>query len=1277
MNPKHGLSEKTIETVRGVFLQHPEIDRAILFGSRAKGTFKPGSDIDLALLGRNLTQKTLNRLYEELDDLPIPYQFSLVLSDKITDPDVAAHIKRVGIVFYEKENAATKITTVWSFDLGKASIGESVRDIKSNRFVHKASLLIPFDFASTKEAAKRRRMWRTRLAHKAHEQWLKEIWNAAGLEVLPTREVGKNPETRKWELKRSGDYRMEREFAPRNKKTGHDGAPADETICYTSCLLRIKLLRGEKLEAWQIYKALHSAIQKRGYGRVPWAAREEKRSGKSEEEIEKELAKQDPNYRAAVEAWPKFKEAVADKTFHFPCYYDAWKMGLWSSDQPNVLTNKINCHATSTRKIRFDRVDVNHEIALLARQAAAQLPALAAAFDQWKRGGWISRDEITNRAEPFPVAAEDFGEFFVHGPAGEPTEDAKNNFPAYLKFRNRSKIHPGSKDDWMGATTQKIPRFDNRIINACALIPRLQVCTVAIRFDKNENRPVAESLLASEVTFLMKLKNTLVSGYPNQRKLTVEEIRKILAVVRNEALTVKPEAKNRESKVAERYALTKSDWARTTGIKELGLRPLPGHEEVRSPKTEGRSRFSRSALRLIRALILSGQKPSEFHQRLLARDAGLLTEIGMEVFDVPPTRTKLKERVSKKRELPWILTNDLKFLADLRRDNDSWENIHLPEQRMDALEARHADKKGQIDVFSAIRELLGSINDPVVRHRLEVFSERLTKLQHGDEKEGIPASGVPESIVLEFIREDFMGERAKHDLQKFNNERQEARKKAREQVGDAGRSAPLKYQLCQTHGWMCLYCGQSLQATKLEDYPIEHIVPRSQGGPDAMVNYVVAHVKCNDDKGDRTPFEWLHQGGEWDAYKERVEKYATTLRNKKVQLLLREDARELVERYTALAKTAWISKLAQKIASLHFGWRNGLDAEGNRRVIVISGGLTARIRRKYRLNSLLNPPPSDISDLVQWEEQAEKKNRDDHRHHALDAMVINFLPQWMRDAEKGRFFRFPEPVQQNPREFFEKEIENVMPHQLVFAKAILTETVYGGRSQKNKTVIVQRVPLIELGYTVKNMKTVFDRKYLVGRTKSVRDAVIADALNRFLEKDSNGESQWRAFCEKFQIRKNDGMPGPRVIKVNVTVGASDEYAEMSKDGGGAYRRDKKEHKGQIIYIERVKNKKGAINEILMVRPVYSFESRRTVELQLKEALNDAINIYGFFQSGCLIGVESEVSHKKRPLRSGTYLLNTIRADKFVQITNQQGQTYPDLPLYSLKNLIAAGLRRAD
>lgn len=108
MSSRHGLSERTVELVSRVFERHPEVQQAILFGSRAKGTFKSGSDIDLALFGAGLTQKSLNRLYEEFDDLPIPYEFSLVIFDEIKDAEVLAHIKRVGAKFYEKEVLSSK-----------------------------------------------------------------------------------------------------------------------------------------------------------------------------------------------------------------------------------------------------------------------------------------------------------------------------------------------------------------------------------------------------------------------------------------------------------------------------------------------------------------------------------------------------------------------------------------------------------------------------------------------------------------------------------------------------------------------------------------------------------------------------------------------------------------------------------------------------------------------------------------------------------------------------------------------------------------------------------------------------------------------------------------------------------------------------------------------------------------------------------------------------------------------------------------------------------------
>ena len=1154
--------------------------------------------------------------------------------------------------------------TIWSFDLGIASIGEAVRNLSDNSFPHKASFLLPEEFGETKTARSRRRMKRTRDAHKARESWLNAVWEAAGMEILTGRQVtflnGKwSPAS---ESQKQKDYRslLQREF-PRK----------GESICYNSALLRIKLLRGEKLEPWQIYKALWSSIQKRGYGLVPWANRELGKKELTLEEAEKlqkkqddELAKKDPAYRHTLEAWPMFKREVP-KDFHFPCYYDAFKMGLWHPSMPDSFGERITCHATSTRNVRFDRIDVEREAELLARNAAAQLPQLASLLTKIKNDGWVASDSKAGKEKNFRVFAEDFGEFFVHGPAGAKSLAARNDFSAYLAFLKNRGIHPGAKDEWMGATAQKTPRFDNRIINDCALLDGLQVCNVAVRYDSKNNRPATDSLLATEVTFLMKLKNILVHGAGGQRKLTAAEIGTIFSTLSAKAAAKDPSLKDYSTSVINCFALTASAWGKAEGIKKLALFPLPGHEVVRSPKTEGRSRFSRPALRLLRALILGGAKPSVFHQRLLDRDPALLDEIGMDVLDAEPVRIANGAKNFTKQPRPWVLASQLKFLSDLSRTNDTWEGIYIPEQRLDSLEARHSDEDGNVARDAAIRELIGSVNDPVVRHRLGVFSGRLASLQ----KE----FGQPEEIVMEFIRTDFMGDKAKRELAAFQKKREEARSAAIQQVG---KTDAIKYELAAAQGCSCIYCGAGTGMTGLDSFEVEHIVPRSQGGPDAMVNYALACRSCNEKKGERTPFQWLRHEDSWDAFESRVNSRATELRNKKVQLLLREDAPDLVQRYTALAETAWISRLAQKIVWLHFGWRNGIDGEGKKRVTIISGGLTGRVRRKYRLNSLLSPCPEG-EDPMAWEAKADiPKNRKDDRHHALDAMLINFLPQWSRDAHKQHFFRFPDAIQANPQAFFRREIDSVTPCNIAFEKPALADTIYGARQDAEGKVIVQRVLLFALGMqSVGQSKVAFDAKYLAAQSKTVRDPRIVAEINRYLAEEDHSEASWKKFCDTLHLPQKDGSKGPRVIKVNVTAGTPSEYIDMSKDLSGAYRKGKKGHRGQIIYLLRKKDKRGAIKEIVCVRPVYAFESRHQAEKSLREENGDAITIYGFFQSGCLVAVNSEVEHDKLKLPAGVYVLNTISAKGQVKVTNQQGKGFPDIPVYSLANLVAAGLKR--
>ena len=98
----HGLSQQTVAQITRVLTEFPDVERAVLFGSRAKGTHKRGSDIDLALAGTHLDWQTLGRIRSALDDLPVPYRFSLVILGSKLDPEVAAHISRVGVLLYER-----------------------------------------------------------------------------------------------------------------------------------------------------------------------------------------------------------------------------------------------------------------------------------------------------------------------------------------------------------------------------------------------------------------------------------------------------------------------------------------------------------------------------------------------------------------------------------------------------------------------------------------------------------------------------------------------------------------------------------------------------------------------------------------------------------------------------------------------------------------------------------------------------------------------------------------------------------------------------------------------------------------------------------------------------------------------------------------------------------------------------------------------------------------------------------------------------------------------
>lgn len=98
MSLETGLRTSDLEHIRKALDQVPGLRMAVLFGSRAKGTHRPGSDVDLALFGESVQTTDLVRLSEHLnEDSPLPYQFDVVLYETLASEELRSHIDRVGL----------------------------------------------------------------------------------------------------------------------------------------------------------------------------------------------------------------------------------------------------------------------------------------------------------------------------------------------------------------------------------------------------------------------------------------------------------------------------------------------------------------------------------------------------------------------------------------------------------------------------------------------------------------------------------------------------------------------------------------------------------------------------------------------------------------------------------------------------------------------------------------------------------------------------------------------------------------------------------------------------------------------------------------------------------------------------------------------------------------------------------------------------------------------------------------------------------------------------
>ena len=110
-----GLPAATLDKLSSVFARHNAIDTVLIYGSRAKGNYRTGSDIDLTIMGGEIAFAEFMQIEDQIDDLMLPYSVDLSQYRQLENADLIAHIDRVGVEIYARNterNAAENLTRV-------------------------------------------------------------------------------------------------------------------------------------------------------------------------------------------------------------------------------------------------------------------------------------------------------------------------------------------------------------------------------------------------------------------------------------------------------------------------------------------------------------------------------------------------------------------------------------------------------------------------------------------------------------------------------------------------------------------------------------------------------------------------------------------------------------------------------------------------------------------------------------------------------------------------------------------------------------------------------------------------------------------------------------------------------------------------------------------------------------------------------------------------------------------------------------------------------------
>jgi CRISPR-associated endonuclease Csn1 len=396
-------------------------------------------------------------------------------------------------------------------------------------------------------------------------------------------------------------------------------------------------------------------------------------------------------------------------------------------------------------------------------------------------------------------------------------------------------------------------------------------------------------------------------------------------------------------------------------------------------------------------------------------------------------------------------------------------------------------------------EGLPPINNPVVRRIVNETRLLINAI--------IKQHGRPDKIHIELAREAKANQEERKQILKQNSDNKKERNNAIQYlIGEninPTHDAILRYRLWKQQGENCPYTGQPINVTQFfsgnSEIDIDHILPYSRSFDDSQMNKVVCFAKENKDKGNRMPSEWLSKE-KFEKLKERVQKYPKPKRDR----LLKQteiDESEFAQRQ--LNDTKYASRYMLNYLRCLF---TPQEWKEKRRILTVKGIQTADLRRFWGLNNILHHSDFLSDDLKEGE-----KNRGDHRHHAIDALVIALTDT--RQLKRLGVYKDQKKCSNFPRPWlFLREDAEKMVNEIIVSHR--PSGRIRGKFHKD-TIYGQNVPQSNNGVTIPNKGEYVIRKNLADLAPSmvfnikddaVRNTVLKHLKKFGLEVDSKGKS---------------------------------------------------------------------------------------------------------------------------------------------------------------------------